>query len=182
MPAISEVLEDFSKEELLKKVFSVEFTRFFNYYKNAKDLNTSAESDFDNSDSIRFFINVGSKDGFDWMRLKDFLKELLQLGKEDLFKVDVKDSFSFFNTDSKHREMVFEVFKNFKLNGRNINVEESQDTHSGRNRGRKGDRRKSGNEFKRRKSSPQFSERREGRSRRREKPTVPGTGGKRRRK
>lgn len=183
LPAISEVLEDFSKEELLKKVFSVEFTRFFNYYKNAKDLNTSAESDFDNSDSIRFFINVGSKDGFDWMRLKDFLKELLQLGKEDLFKVDVKDSFSFFNTDSKHRELVFETFKNFKLDGRNINVEESQNIGGSKGRSRKGgERRKSGNEFKRRKSSPQFSERREGRSRRREKPTVPGTGGKRRRK
>lgn len=181
LPAISEVLEDFSKEELLKKVFSVEFTRFFNYYKNAKDLNTSAESDFDNSDSIRFFINVGSKDGFDWMRLKDFLKELLQLGKEDLFKVDVKDSFSFFNTDSKHRELVFETFKNFKLDGRNINVEESQNIGGSKGRSRKGgERRKSGNEFKRRKSSPQFSERREGRSRRREKPTVPGTGGKRR--
>lgn len=183
LPAISEVLEDFSKEELLKKVFSVEFTRFFNYYKNAKDLNTSAESDFDNSDSIRFFINVGSKDGFDWMRLKDFLKELLQLGKEDLFKVDVKDSFSFFNTDSKHRELVFETFKKFKLDGRNINVEESQNIGGSKGRSRKGgERRKSGNEFKRRKSSPQFSERREGRSRRREKPTVPGTGGKRRRK
>src|SRR5690554_2753263 len=149
LPAISEVLEDFSKEELLKKVFSVEFTRFFNYYKNAKDLNTSAESDFDNSDSIRFFINVGSKDGFDWMRLKDFLKELLQLGKEDLFKVDVKDSFSFFNTDSKHRELVFETFKNFKLDGRNINVEESQNIGGSKGRSRKGgERRKSGNEFK----------------------------------
>lgn len=182
LPAISEVLEDFSKEELLKKVFSVEFTRFFNYYQNAKDLNISDSNDFGDSDSVRYFINVGAKDGFDWMSLKDFLRDLLQLGKDDLFKVDVKDSFSFFNTDSKHREMVFEVFKNFKLNGRNINVEESQDTHSGRNRGRKGDRRKSGGESRRRKGNSQFSERREGRSRRREKPTVPGTGGKRRRK
>ncbi len=182
LPAISEVLEDFSKEELLKKVFSVEFTRFFNYYQNAKDLNISDSNDFGDSDSVRYFINVGAKDGFDWMSLKDFLRDLLQLGKDDLFKVDVKDSFSFFNTDSKHREMVFEVFKNFKLNGRNINVEESQDTHSGRNRGRKGDRRKSGGESRRRKGNSQFSERREGRSRRREKPSIPGTGGKRRRK
>lgn len=182
LPAISEVLEDFSKEELLKKVFSVEFTRFFNYYQNAKDLNISDSNNFGDSDSVRYFINVGAKDGFDWMSLKDFLRDLLQLGKDDLFKVDVKDSFSFFNTDSKHREMVFEVFKNFKLNGRNINVEESQDTHSGRNRGRKGDRRKSGGESRRRKGNSQFSERREGRSRRREKPSIPGTGGKRRRK
>src|SRR6056297_570235 len=32
LPSINEVLEDFTKEELIKKFFSVEFTRFFNYY------------------------------------------------------------------------------------------------------------------------------------------------------
>ena len=29
--------------------------------------------------TTRYFINVGSKDGFDWMKLKDFLKEQLEL-------------------------------------------------------------------------------------------------------
>ena len=37
---INLLFEDSSKEELIKKFFSVEFTRFFNYYKKAKNLNS----------------------------------------------------------------------------------------------------------------------------------------------
>lgn len=187
LPAISEVLEDFSKEELIKKMFSVEFTRFFNYYKNAKDLNvTDGKSADVDSDSIRYFLNIGAKDGFDWMSLKDFLKEILDLGRDDVFKVDVKGSFSFFNTDAKHRDRVMEVFKDFKMGGRNINVEESLEGNtSGRKRNRGGSRRSDRSE----KRSDDQSKRRRGnfpaperRSRRREKPQTPGTGGKRRRR
>src|SRR5690554_3318037 len=147
LPNITEVLEDFSKEELIKKVFSVEFSRFFNYYKNSKDLNVSdKEGHAEDSDSTRFFINVGGKDDFDWMSLKDFLRDLLQLGRDDVYKVDVKDSFSFFNTDDKHKDTVLEIFKDFKLQGRQINVEISQDTgrkggrDRGKRRGERGDR------------------------------------------
>jgi ATP-dependent RNA helicase DeaD len=31
------------------------------------------------------------------MSLKDYLKETLDLGRDDVFKVDVKEGFSFFN-------------------------------------------------------------------------------------
>ncbi|MDX1718939.1 MAG: DEAD/DEAH box helicase, partial [Salegentibacter mishustinae] len=67
LPSINEVLEDFTKEELIKKFFSVEFTRFFNYYKNSEGLSSpSAPADGGGSgDSTRYFINVGAKDGFD---------------------------------------------------------------------------------------------------------------------
>jgi len=138
LPNINEVLEEFSKEELIKKVFSVEFTRFYNYYKKAKDLNASVgdTSEGGTEDSVRYFINVGEKDDFDWMSLKDFLKEMLQLDKDDLYKVDVKDSFSFFNTDTKHQELVMNFFKDFELEGRRVSVEISKDTGRGRRGGR----------------------------------------------
>ena len=140
LPNINEVLADFSKEELIQKVFSVEFTRFLNYYKNSKDLNISggSERNFEeeNKDSTRYFLNIGNKDDFDWMSLKDFLRDLLQLGKDDVYKVDVKDSFSFFNTDTTHQELVMGIFKDFKLEGRQINIEISKDT--GRSKGRSG--------------------------------------------
>ncbi len=141
LPKINEVLEDFTKEDLIKKVFSVEFTRFFNYYKNSKNLNVSAGSQnyTESKDSTRFFLNVGSKDDFDWMSLKDFLRDLLNLGKDDVYKVDVKDSFSFFNTDDVHKDLVLAAFEDFKLEGRHVNVEVSTDTgksSSGRSSGR----------------------------------------------
>ncbi|SHG22364.1 ATP-dependent RNA helicase DeaD [Salegentibacter echinorum] len=135
LPGINEVLEDFSKEELIKKFFSVEFTRFFNYYKNSSGLSAPSASAGDGGDSTRYFINVGAKDGFDWMSLKDFLKATLDLGRDDVFKVDVKDSFSFFNTDAKSTENVLNTFKDFQHQGRYINVEETKDTGGRGNRG-----------------------------------------------
>ena len=107
---INSLFEDVSKDELIKKFFSVEFTRFFNYYKKTKDLNSPSEGsrsdDYAQDDnSARFFINIGSKDGYDWMKLKDFLRDTLQLNQDDVYKVDVKDSFAFFNTDNAVTEV-----------------------------------------------------------------------------
>lgn len=44
LPAINDVLQGIDREELIKKMVSVEFSRFFNYYKNSRDLNASSTS------------------------------------------------------------------------------------------------------------------------------------------
>ena len=142
LSSINELFEDTSKDELIKKFFSVEFTRFYNYYQKAKNLNIEAQhsSEKDSSssaNSTRYFINVGKKDGFDWMKLKDFLKEVLELGRDDVFKVDVKDSFSFFNTESELTPKVLEFFTDFKHNGRFVNVEISEDKGRGTSRSKR---------------------------------------------
>ncbi|WMI64583.1 DEAD/DEAH box helicase [Aestuariibaculum sp. YM273] len=144
LTSINELFEDTTKEELIKKVFSVEFTRFFNYYQKAKDLNISEGSQDSGrefkggkNDSTRYFINVGGKDGFDWMKLKDFLKEQLDLGRDDIFKVETKDSFSFFNTENELREKVLAHFTDFKQEGRFVNVEVSENRGGGGRRGGK---------------------------------------------
>ena len=154
LESINELFADTDKDELIKKFFSVEFNRFFNYYQKSKDLGVveSRGSDRDGgrdygkqSNDSRYFINVGSKDGFDWMKLKDFLKEQLELGRDDVFKVDVKDSFSFFNTEKTLQEKVLAFFTDFKHEGRFVNVEVSED--KGRSRGgRSGGRGRGGND------------------------------------
>jgi len=154
---INALFEDTSKEELIKKFFSVEFTRFFNYYQKAKDLNikpgqdSGRENRSANGRAARYFINVGEKDGFDWMKLKDFLKEQLNLGRDDVFKVDTKDTFSFFNTEKEHQEKVLAYFTDFKHNGRFVNVEITEDkpNRGGRGRGRRRDDRKGGGDRRR---------------------------------
>ena len=167
LPSINEIFEDTSKEELIKKFFSVEFSRFFNYYKNSKNLNVEASSQdsgrSSSGDSTRFFINVGRKDGYDWMKLKDYLRDTLQLGRDDVFKVDVKDSFSFFNTEKEHQEKVLAFFTDFKENGRFINVEITED-RGGRDRKRGGGRRRDGGNDRRRRSDKPKGERRSRRS------------------
>ncbi|GAB2772683.1 DEAD/DEAH box helicase [Salinimicrobium soli] len=145
LPSINEMFEGLSKEELLKKFFSVEFTRFFNYYNNAQDLNAKAagETYQDDGDSTRFFINVGAKDDFDWMSLKDFLKATLDLGRDDVNRVEVKDSFSFFNVDSSKTNEVLAIFQDFQLHGRHINVEVTKQS-AGKDRGKRGPRKDKG--------------------------------------
>ncbi|MFA7650297.1 MAG: DEAD/DEAH box helicase [Flavobacteriaceae bacterium] len=143
LPSINEVLEDLTKEELVKRMVSVEFNRFINYYKKRKDISSEKSGKSEGSYSqdgsaVRYFINIGARDNFDWMNLKDFLKETLNLGKDDLFKVDVKEGFSFFNTEPEHQELVMETLNGFSLNGRKINVEISQND---RGSGRSGNRR-----------------------------------------
>jgi ATP-dependent RNA helicase DeaD len=160
LPAINDVLEGLTKEELIKKMVSVEFNRFINYYKKTRDISASssdrrergddrAPRENNNGGATRYFVNIGARDNFDWMTLKDYLKETLELGRDDVFKVDVKEGFSFFNTDPEHTDKVMEVLNNVQLEGRRINVEISKNDgggrrdHNGRNSGgrREGGRR-----------------------------------------
>ena len=137
LPAIYKELKNVDRDELIKKIFSVEFTRFFNYYKNAENLSVENERESrsgGNSDEVRYFINIGERDGYDWKSLKDFLKATLNLGRDDVFKVDVKNSFSFFNTDADLSDLVMDTFNDFQLDGRFINVELST-KGAGRDRG-----------------------------------------------
>jgi ATP-dependent RNA helicase DeaD len=144
LPAINDVLEGLSKEELIKKMVSVEFNRFIAYYKKNRDISNQSNSERrdrddrdaapreNNSGATRYFVNIGSRDNFDWMTLKDFLKETLDLGRDDVFKVDVKEGFSFFNTDAEHTDKVMEILNNVQLEGRRINVEISKNDGGGR--------------------------------------------------
>ncbi|WP_333879026.1 DEAD/DEAH box helicase [Flavobacterium sp.] len=150
LPAINEVLDGLSKEELIKKMVSVEFNRFINYYKKKRDLSgeksdrSSEPREIRAGDPVRYFVNIGARDDFDWMQLKDFLKETLDLGRDDVFKVDVKEGFSFFNTDGEHTDKVMSILNGYELNGRRINVEISKNDggsssrrdHNGRSGGR----------------------------------------------
>ncbi|RXR23366.1 DEAD/DEAH box helicase [Flavobacterium stagni] len=166
LPAINQVFEGLSKEELIRKMVSVEFNRFLNYYKKKKDLSGERSSNERSSggsikagDAVRYFINIGSRDDFDWMKLKDFLKETLDLGRDDVFKVDVKEGFSFFNTDGEHAEKVMDIFSNYQLDGRKINVEISKND-GGNRRGGGGGRGDFGGKRERRDRFADHSERR----------------------
>ena len=174
LPAINDVLEGLSKEELIKKMVSVEFNRFINYYKKTRDISSQsgdrrergddrAPRENNNGGATRYFVNIGSRDNFDWMTLKDYLKETLDLGRDDVFKVDVKEGFSFFNTDPEHTDKVMEVLNNVQLEGRRINVEISKNDGGGR---RDHNGRNSGGGFGGRSSAPRregnFAPRREG--------------------
>ena len=170
LPAIYKELQEVNREELIKKIFSVEFTRFFNYYENAENLSVENEREsrsVGNSDEVRYFINIGERDGYDWKSLKDFLKATLNLGRDDVFKVDVKNSFSFFNTDADLSDLVMSTFTDFQMDGRFINVELST-KGAGRDRGG----RKRGNDDGRRHGNDEGRNRKKGQRESRKQKTA----------
>ena len=138
LPSIMDLLQDIPKEDLIKKVVSIEFNRFLNYYKKSKDLTQipGKAGEVPTSGAVRYFINIGSRDDYDWMTLKDFLRDTLDVGRDDIFKVDVKEGFSFFNTDAELADKVMSVLNEIKVNGRKINVEISKND-GGKNQGRR---------------------------------------------
>ncbi len=123
LPKVYDELKDLSKEEIIKRFISEEFNRFHAYYENAQDLNNGEGG---NSKSSRFFMNVGSMDGFNRNSLKDFLTEISNVPQKMLFNVDVKGSFSFFETESKFMDTIIAVNKqDVEFNNRKVSIEVS---------------------------------------------------------
>jgi ATP-dependent RNA helicase DeaD len=163
LPAIYEELKDLSKEELIKRFISEEFNRFHEYYDNAPDLNIvkgSVDGAFGNSRTTRFFVNMGQLDGFNIHSLKDFLAENVKLHQRMIFNVDVKSSFSFFETESKfvdnflalnnqdiefnNRKVSFEVSNRKMKEGRSSDGDRGGKSYRGGERREGGKRQRSG--------------------------------------
>jgi ATP-dependent RNA helicase DeaD len=129
LPAIYEELKDLSKEELIKRFISEEFNRFHEYYDNAPDLNIvkgAVDGAFGNSRTTRFFVNMGQLDGFNIHSLKDFLADSVKMHQRMIFNVDVKSSFSFFETESKLVDAFLALnSENLEFNNRKISLEVS---------------------------------------------------------
>ena len=129
IPEFKKEINHLTKDELIQKLVSVEFLRFHKYYKNSKDLNLSVSSSSpielksNKKNSIRFFMNIGKKDNFKWMTLKDFIKDNTKLSNDEIFHVDVMENFSFFNTYEKFKSKVISTLSEIKINDRKIKIE-----------------------------------------------------------
>ena len=129
LPAIYHELKDLSKEELIKRFVSEEFNRFHEYYENAPDLNIakgSTDGAFGRHRTTRLFVNMGHMDGFNHHSLKDFLADSAKIHQRMVFNVDVKSSFSFFETESKYVDQFLALNSSgVEFNNRSIQLEVS---------------------------------------------------------
>ncbi len=123
LPKIYDELKDLSKEELIKRFVSEEFNRFHSYYENAPDLNP-ASADAKNNRTVRFFVNMGQLDGFNRNSMKDFLADAVRLHPRMIFNIDVKNSFSFFETESRYTDLFLSKNRDqIDFNNRIVNFE-----------------------------------------------------------
>ena len=123
---VNSILGDFSKEDLIKKLMSVEFNRLHSYYqKQSNALSKTAPEGQQRSKKAadaRYNINIGSRDDYDWKALKTFLVDFLSLEKDDIYHVDVMDNNAYFNTSMDKKDHVLATFEGFKLDGRVIQI------------------------------------------------------------
>ncbi|HEX7414735.1 MAG TPA: DEAD/DEAH box helicase [Bacteroidia bacterium] len=152
LPKIYEQLKDLSKEDLIKRFVSEEFNRFLEYYQQAPDLNQkSGVGSGSGSNMSRFFINLGELDGLHWKFLKDYLADISGVSSLHIFNVDVKKSFSFFESETKDAQTFLDVnAKELKFNDRKVQIEAS--SGGGERTGRSSEGRSEGG-YKRREGS-----------------------------
>lgn len=191
LPDIFRKLDWLDKEDLIKRVVSLEFNKFLQYYANAPEVETvTSSSRKERSEGrsderrrgrresgprqaepgySRLFINIGKTDGV-------FVKELMELinknvsGHVEIGRIDLMKNFSFFEVPEKEAERVIRGMSRANLKGRQVNVEVSdpEDGKGGRKparggRGRRDDRYGSGRTASRRERPAKDGGRRKGR-------------------
>jgi ATP-dependent RNA helicase DeaD len=135
MPLLEETLASIDRETLLRKVFGEAYNRLAQYYLKEtfnSEGNTEPGSRAKHGE-VRFFINLGERDGFNWKSMKDYLKKALELQREDIFKVDTMNNFSFFNVDAALTDFVLETFKDTEYNGYRVSVEVTKQNSGSKN-------------------------------------------------
>ncbi len=140
LPKIMEELQDLSKEDLIKRFVSEEFNRFLLYYQQAADLSQGQGERGSSNGMSRFFVNLGELDGLHWKFLKDYLSDISGVPNAHIFNVDVKKSFSFFETEAKNAQAFVDVNdKKLQFNDRLVQIEASKGGKEGGGGGRRGD-------------------------------------------
>jgi ATP-dependent RNA helicase DeaD len=136
LPRIMEEFKDLDKAEIIKRFASLEFNRFLDYYKNAPDLNASAEDTGRGergdkfgrtgfkSDFTRLFINLGSVDDFSRGDMLGFICNQAKISGKTIGKIDLKGVYTFFEVENEFADKVQQEFsKNIEFQGRPVRVE-----------------------------------------------------------
>lgn len=133
MPSVMEEFKELSKEEVIKRFASIEFNRFLDYYRGARDLNiqerTSSYRDresYSSSESHRgqrMFINLGKMDELNEEKLLQIIRQATQLKGKEIMNLKLKGAYSFFYVEDQAVNPVVHAFKGASYRGRRIRVE-----------------------------------------------------------
>lgn len=148
LPTILENLEDYSKEDIIKRITSLEFNRFFKDYQNAPNLNEAEGRNSDRRDNgkyTRLFLNVGRKDQFSPGDFLAFICDNSKVDGSSIGKIELKDIFSFFEVENEVADTIIETFNGADFEGRELRIEVSSNNSRSRGRGNRRNGRGSGN-------------------------------------
>ncbi len=149
MLQIAKKLSWLDKDELLKRVFYVEFQRFLDYSEDnrninqkikEKDLNGQGKKDRRRSRSkefTRFFINIGTKQHLQPRNLIGLINELTDSNSIEIGKIDIQRNFSFFEVEKSAEWKVREAFAGAIYGSTQLRIEKADKEKQKRTRGKR---------------------------------------------
>jgi ATP-dependent RNA helicase DeaD len=135
LPGIYRKLDWLDKEDLIKRVVSLEFNRFLDYYKNAPEIeqpkanekkSEAKESRKGDKEKVgrkaekgytRLFLNLGKTDGFYTNQIIDLVNRNLRKERIQIGRIDLMQNFSFFEVIQEQAPQVLKALNKVILSG-----------------------------------------------------------------
>lgn len=140
LPDIYRKLDWLEKEDIIKRMVSLEFNRFLEYYRNAPEIESVAERrGRDGKEArgerkggtarraeegyVRLFLNLGKTDNFYAAQIIDLVNRNVRGKKVNIGRIDLMKNFSFFEVDERQAETIVRALNKVKVDGRKVVVE-----------------------------------------------------------
>ena len=150
MPSIYRKLDWLDKEDIIKRVISLEFNRLIDYYQEAGDIEIPQQQERGGKEKgrgernnnskgtgraaergfTRLFINLGRMDGIRPPDIIGLVNDYIPGKKIEIGRIDLMKNFSFFEVREADSKKVVKELKNINFLGRRVAVEVAQETPS----------------------------------------------------
>ncbi len=151
MQDISRYFEYIDKDELIKKIVSLEFGKFLAYYADAPEIEPVVPEKKDRRQQSdkqklqnkpqkgyrRLFINLGKRHGFYPGELMQTLNRFVG-GRQEVGHIDLLDSISYFEVPEKDAKKVMLQLSGIRYKGQTVRCNDADDTSKGGDRQGKG--------------------------------------------
>lgn len=134
LPVVFKKLSWLTREELITRVVALNFNRFLDYYKDAKDLNIDENSSkekrekkekkvHDDSHMVRLFFGMGKRDHIKPNSLIGRINDVTGTNSIEIGHIDLKENFSFVAVDGAQAQFIVDCFADPSKNTEGIRVE-----------------------------------------------------------
>ena len=121
LPIVFRKLNWLSREELITRIVALNFNRFLDYYKDAKDLNvddtregkssgSKEKKQHDDSNMVRLFFGLGKRDHIKPNSLIGKINDVTRTKDINIGHIDLMENYSFVAVDGDHAQFVVDCF------------------------------------------------------------------------
>lgn len=134
LPSVYRKLDWLDKEDLIKRIVSMEFNRLIDYYQVNEDFEAVKEREkgskrvevVKEEGFTKVFINIGKMDGVTPKNLLGIINDCVE-GKAEIGRIDLFTRYSLFDVADASADKVIRELNTLRLRGRNIKAYEATD-------------------------------------------------------